>query len=114
MGDYISFRFAKQILITPAGICQQRQEHYYLEKHLMSPSPPSTTNKGRYESLLEIVSTDDVICIPIVADPDAIASALALKRLFWRKVRKTLICRVNAIKRSDNLAMIRDLKITVP
>ncbi|MFT5701132.1 MAG: nanoRNase/pAp phosphatase (c-di-AMP/oligoRNAs hydrolase) [Desulforhopalus sp.] len=80
----------------------------------MNPPAPSSTHKGRYESLLEIVSTDDVICIPIVADPDAIASALALKRLFWRKVRKTIICRVNAIKRSDNLAMIRDLKITVP
>ena len=60
------------------------------------------------------MSTDDIVCIPIVADPDAIASALALKRLFWRKVRKTIICRVNAIKRSDNLAMIRDLKITLP
>lgn len=52
-------------------------------------------------------------CIPIVADPDAIASAMALKRLFWRKVQKTIICRVNAIKRTDNLAMIRDLKITL-
>ncbi len=98
----------------PAGTCQQGQEHYYLEKYLMSTPTPSTTHKGRYESLLEIVSTDDIVCIPIVADPDAIASALALKRLFWRKVKMTIICRVNAIKRSDNLAMIRDLKITVP
>ena len=80
----------------------------------MNPPNRSTTHKSRYESLLEIVSSDDIVCIPIVADPDAIASALALKRLFWRKVQKTLICRVNAIKRSDNLAMIRDLKITVP
>jgi nanoRNase/pAp phosphatase (c-di-AMP/oligoRNAs hydrolase) len=74
----------------------------------------SATHKGRYESLLDVIATDDVVCIPIVADPDAIASALALKRLLWRKVQKTLICRVNAIKRSDNLAMIRDLKITLP
>ncbi len=80
----------------------------------MTPPTQSTTHKGRHESLLEIVSTDDIVCIPIVADPDAIASALALKRLFWRKVKKTLICRVNAIKRSDNLAMLRDLKITLP
>lgn len=79
----------------------------------MITSTPST-QKGRYESLLEAVSTDDILCIPIVADPDAIASALTLKRLFWRKVRKTVICRVNAIKRSDNLAMIRDLKIELP
>lgn len=75
---------------------------------------PQTTHKDRYEKLLEAVSANDIVCIPIVADPDAIASALALKRLFWRKVQKTIICRVNAINRSDNLAMIRDLKITLP
>jgi nanoRNase/pAp phosphatase (c-di-AMP/oligoRNAs hydrolase) len=86
----------------------------YQEQHDMNPSTQSTTQKGRYNSLLEVISTNDIICIPIVADPDAIASALALKRLFWRKVQKTIICRVNAIKRSDNLAMIRDLKISVP
>ena len=80
----------------------------------MTPSVEADTHKGRYGSLLNSVSTNDVVCILIVADPDAIASALALKRLFWRKVKKTLIYRVNAIKRSDNLAMIRDLDITVP
>lgn len=74
----------------------------------------SATHKGRYESLLDVVATDDIVCIPIVADPDAIASALALKRILWRKVQKTIICRVNAIKRSDNLAMLRDLKISLP
>ncbi len=80
----------------------------------MNNPVPSATHKGRYERLLNVVSTNDTLCIPIVADPDAIASALTLKRLFWRKVQKTIICRVNAIKRSDNLAMIRDLKITLP
>lgn len=74
----------------------------------------SDTHKGRYENLLDVVAADDIVCIPIVADPDAIASALALKRLLWRKVQKTILCRVNAVKRSDNLAMIRDLKITLP
>ncbi|MCB2183868.1 MAG: DHH family phosphoesterase [Desulfobulbaceae bacterium] len=72
------------------------------------------THKARYESVMETVATDDILCIPIVADPDAIASALALKRLFWRKAQKIIICRVNAIKRSDNLAMIRRLNITLP
>ena len=74
----------------------------------------SPTHKSRYENLLENVSTNDIVGIPIVADPDAIASALAFKRLLGRKVQETIICRVNAIKRSDNLAMLRDLKITVP
>jgi len=80
----------------------------------MSPSKQAISQVSRYKQLMETVSTNDTICIPIVADPDAVASALALKRLFWRKVKKTTICRVNAIKRSDNLALIRDLKITLP
>jgi nanoRNase/pAp phosphatase (c-di-AMP/oligoRNAs hydrolase) len=80
----------------------------------MSHPVQSASQKQRYESLLEMVSTDDTLCIPIVADPDAIASALALKRLFWHKVRKIIICRLNAIKRTDNLAMIKCLKVNLP
>jgi len=80
----------------------------------MSLPAQSASQKQRYESLLKMVSPDDTLCIPIVADPDAIASALALKRLFWRKARKIMICRLNAIKRSDNLAMLRSLKINLP
>lgn len=37
----------------------------------MSPPSQSTTHKGRYKSLLEIVSTDDVVGILIVADPSS-------------------------------------------
>lgn len=80
----------------------------------MSKLPQPTSQKSRYESLMDMVFPDDNLGIAIVADPDAIASALALKRLFWRKVRKSVICRVNAIKRSDNLAMLRSLNIPLP
>ena len=74
----------------------------------------SITQKSRYQHLLDTVSSTDKLGIAIVADPDAIASALTLKRLFWRKVNNIVICRVNAIKRSDNLAMIKSLNITLP
>jgi nanoRNase/pAp phosphatase (c-di-AMP/oligoRNAs hydrolase) len=47
----------------------------------------------------------------INADPDALSSALALQRLFWRHVKKSWIFRINVIKRADNLAMINLLKI---
>lgn len=80
----------------------------------MPLSIESATHRGRYEKLLAIVKATDVVGIAIVADPDAIGSALALKRLLWRKVQKTVICRVNAITRTDNLAMVRDLKINLP
>ena len=60
---------------------------------------------------MEVVSPDDTVAVLINADPDAIASALALKRFFWRKVKKTLIYHINPIKRADNLALIKLLKV---
>lgn len=80
----------------------------------MKPSSLPATQKKRYKKLLENISGEDVIGIMINADPDAMASALALKRLFWRKVKKTIICRINAIKRSDNQAMVNLLNLQIP
>jgi nanoRNase/pAp phosphatase (c-di-AMP/oligoRNAs hydrolase) len=53
----------------------------------------------------------DHVLIAINADPDAIASAMAVKRLLWRKVAGITISHVNVIKRPDNLAMIRLLGV---
>ena len=52
-------------------------------------------------------SGEDHVLVLIVADPDAIASAMAVKRLLWRKVAHVTIAHVNMVKRPDNLAMIR-------
>jgi nanoRNase/pAp phosphatase (c-di-AMP/oligoRNAs hydrolase) len=54
---------------------------------------------------------DDAWCILINADPDALASAMALKRLIRSRVKSVTIARVNDIARPDNLAMIRYLRI---
>ena len=86
----------------------------HLVEYSMSKTVVPITQKSLYQSLIDTVSHEDKLGIAIVADPDAIASALTLKRLFWRKAKKIVICRVNAIKRSDNLAMIKSLKITLP
>jgi nanoRNase/pAp phosphatase (c-di-AMP/oligoRNAs hydrolase) len=80
----------------------------------MKPSLLTSSQKKRYKQLLESVASDDILGIMINADPDAIASALALKRLFWHRVKKVVICRVNAIKRSDNQTMIRLLGLQIP
>ena len=80
----------------------------------MKPSSLAATQKKRYEQLFATVGCDDILGIMINADPDAMASALALKRLFWRRVKKIVVCRVNAIKRSDNLAMARLLNLQIP
>ena len=50
---------------------------------------------------------NDHVLILINADPDAIASAMAVKRLLWRKVTSVTLSNINIIKRPDNIAMIR-------
>lgn len=56
---------------------------------------------------------DDHVLIVINADPDAIASAKAIKRLLWRKVSSVTISNINVVKRPDNLAMIRLLGVAL-
>jgi nanoRNase/pAp phosphatase (c-di-AMP/oligoRNAs hydrolase) len=53
----------------------------------------------------------DQVLVVISADPDAIASAMAVGRLLWRRVDGVTISNVNPIDRPDNLAMIRLLKV---
>ena len=60
----------------------------------------------RLNRLLGVFKGDDRVLIIINADPDAIASAMALKRLLWRRVASVTTARTNIIKRPDNLAMI--------
>ncbi len=54
---------------------------------------------------------EDNVLILINADPDAIASAMAVKRLLWRKVSSVTISNINIIKRPDNIAMVRLLGV---
>jgi len=56
---------------------------------------------------------DDHVLIVINADPDAIASAMAVKRLLWRKVSSVTISNINVVVRPDNLAMIRLLGVSL-
>jgi nanoRNase/pAp phosphatase (c-di-AMP/oligoRNAs hydrolase) len=75
------------------------------------PFSKSTTVAEKCKRLLEVVAPEDTLAILINADPDAMASALALKRFFWRRVRKTAIYHINPILRADNLALIKLLRI---
>jgi nanoRNase/pAp phosphatase (c-di-AMP/oligoRNAs hydrolase) len=65
----------------------------------------------KLRQLLALFAREDRLLILINADPDAMASAMALKRLLWRKVSGTTIAHVNTISRPDNLAMIQLLKL---
>ncbi|NDV19504.1 phosphoesterase [Pseudodesulfovibrio sp. JC047] len=63
------------------------------------------------EHLLELFTKDDNWLIVINADPDALGSALALRRIMARRVNRTAIAQINEIKRPDNLSMIRYCRI---
>lgn len=58
-----------------------------------------------------LFSGGDHVLVLINADPDAMASAMAVKRLLWRKVASVTICHINVMKRPDNVAMARLLSI---
>ena len=61
--------------------------------------------------LFGLFEPKDRVLITIDADPDAIASAIALKRLLWHKVNSVTIAHFNEIVRFDNVTMVRLLKI---
>ena len=69
------------------------------------------SNAERLRKLYEQFSPDDRVLIPISADPDSIGSAMAMKRLLWRKVAGVTISNINEVKRPDNRAMIRLLGV---
>ncbi|MCK5542397.1 MAG: DHH family phosphoesterase [Desulfobacterales bacterium] len=64
------------------------------------------TNQGKLKKLLTFFDKNSKILVVINADPDSIASAMALRRLLWRKVHEVVIAHFNKISRPDNLAMI--------
>ena len=64
--------------------------------------------------LLPLLRRDEKWLVVMNADPDAIASGQALKRLFAHRAAEVNLARVNDIDRPDNLAMLHYLRISVP
>ncbi len=73
----------------------------------------SRTVPEKIRRFYEQFSGNDHVLIVINADPDAIASAMAVSRLLWRKVLNVTISHINTINRPDNLAMIRLLGVSL-
>jgi len=65
------------------------------------------SRQEKIKRIYDLFQTDDHVLILINADPDAIASAMAMKRILWRHVSNVTVSHVNKIVRPDNLAMIR-------
>jgi nanoRNase/pAp phosphatase (c-di-AMP/oligoRNAs hydrolase) len=67
----------------------------------------------RINEMIGLFNKGERLLILINADPDALASAMALKRILYRKVQTSAIAHVNEISRPDNLAMIKLLRIPI-
>ena len=69
------------------------------------------TAKDKVHQFYNQFTSDDRVLILINADPDAIGSAMAVKRLLWRKVNNITISNINIIDRPDNCAMVELLGV---
>jgi nanoRNase/pAp phosphatase (c-di-AMP/oligoRNAs hydrolase) len=65
------------------------------------------------QRLYQLFSHEDRLLILIDADPDSIASALALKRLLWHRLSACLIAHIRPITRAQNERMVRLLGISL-
>ena len=72
-----------------------------------------TTSAEKLQNLLDQFKGADHVLILINADPDAIASAMALERLLYRWVTRINISNINTITRPDNIAMIQLFDVTL-
>ncbi len=67
--------------------------------------------RARLEGFLEVFEKDDNVLVCINADPDALACALAIKKLLRYRVKSVVIAHPNEIRRLNNVAMVERLKI---
>ncbi len=73
--------------------------------------PKFRSNRERLQALLSLFSKEDKVLILIWADPDAMASAMAMKRLLSQRVSQVVIAHVNEIRRLNNQLMVKLLRI---
>ena len=65
----------------------------------------------KMQELLDVFFSKENWLILINADPDAMASAMALKRIMSHRVNAVEIASINHITRPDNLAMVRNTRL---
>jgi nanoRNase/pAp phosphatase (c-di-AMP/oligoRNAs hydrolase) len=67
--------------------------------------------RDRLRKIYQLFSHEDRLLILIDADPDSIASALALKRLLWHRLSSCVISPIRPITRPQNQTMVKLLEI---
>jgi len=69
------------------------------------------SNKERVSYFLKLFNKEDKVLVLIWADPDALACAMALRRILQNRVEKIDISNINEIVRLNNQVMVDILKI---
>ena len=72
---------------------------------------PRNTAKERLRQFWDVFQKDDAVLVVINADPDAMASAMAVKRLLRYRVKSVAIGYPNEVRRLSNITMMGVLKI---
>ena len=67
--------------------------------------------RDRVRAFLQLFESNSNVLVFINPDPDSMASALAVKRLLWKRTHRIVITYIGEIKRLDNLAMVELLMI---
>jgi nanoRNase/pAp phosphatase (c-di-AMP/oligoRNAs hydrolase) len=112
MGSFMYFRSTTDVFnyrINPGPLHRRIKAVCFLDMN--GPFAKSVSTAEKCKRLQEAAGSEDTLAILIHADPDSIASAFALKRFFWRKVKRVHIVRVNKIERADNLAFVNLLNL---
>ena len=73
----------------------------------------TVSNSEKLRRFNDHFAGNDQVLIVINADPDAIASAMAVSRILWRRVKNITITHVNTVNRPDNLTMLRLLGVSM-
>jgi nanoRNase/pAp phosphatase (c-di-AMP/oligoRNAs hydrolase) len=69
------------------------------------------TARDRLQAFLQVFEKEDEVLVIINADPDALATALAVKRLLRYRVKSVTVTHPNEIRRLNNQAMVKRLRI---
>jgi nanoRNase/pAp phosphatase (c-di-AMP/oligoRNAs hydrolase) len=72
---------------------------------------PTVPRRGQVQAFLRLFKGNDRVLILINPDPDSMASALAVKRLLWKRAKRVVIAYIGEIRRLENLAMVDLLRI---
>jgi nanoRNase/pAp phosphatase (c-di-AMP/oligoRNAs hydrolase) len=74
--------------------------------------PPPKTARERLQEFWDVFDKEDEVLVVINADPDALASSMAIKRLLRYRVKNVVIGYPNEVRRLSNITMIERLKIS--